>query len=76
MSSIVEKPDGTVVVLVHLSLKPCRDDALIQLIRLAPNRGLAGIVREAMRSGIEETPERWANDEEEKFEIPDIGIEL
>ncbi len=56
MARVTEKPDGTVVVLVHLSLKPGRDDAIIQLLRSAPRGALAGMVREAMRTGIGETP--------------------
>ncbi len=77
MARLVEKPDGTLVVLVHLSLKPGRDDALIELIRSAPKGGLAGIVREAMRTGIGETQHPSSETvEEELFEFQDLGIDV
>lgn len=76
MACIVEKPDGTIVVLVHLSLKPDRDDAIIQLLRSAPKRGLAGIVREAMRTGIGIARIQNPEEEDEHFDLPDLGIDL
>jgi hypothetical protein len=76
MASIVEKPDGTMVVFVHLSLKPGRDVALINIIKLSPKRGLAGIVREAMRDGICEDHSQRLDEEVPSFEIPDVGIDL
>jgi hypothetical protein len=76
MAHIVEKPDGTIVVLVHLSLKPDRDEAIIQLLRSAPKGGLAGIVREAMRTGIGENHSQDLLPEEEPLDLPDLGIDL
>ncbi len=54
MAAMLEKPDGRVVLLVHLTLRPGRDDALIQLVRQAPHGSLASVIREAMRNGIRE----------------------
>ncbi len=48
--SIVKKPDGTLVVGVRITLKPGRDDELIELVLGA--RKLAPTIREAMRSGV------------------------
>ena len=76
MASIIEKQDGTIVVLIHLSLKPDRDDAIIHLIQSAPKRGLAGIVREVIRMGIGENRNQKMNDPEVQFEIPNVGIDL
>jgi hypothetical protein len=45
------------------------------LIRAAPRRGLATVVREAMRSGTPENDEVYAKDNNE-FKIPDIGVDL
>jgi hypothetical protein len=47
---IVRKKDGTVVVGVHITLKPGRDDDLIDLVLSAPK--LAPAIREAMRGGV------------------------
>ena len=75
MSPAVEKADGRVVLLVHLTLMPGRDDSLIRLVRAAPHRGLAAVIREAMRSGTVESQEVFAAQPED-FELPDIGLEL
>jgi hypothetical protein len=48
--SIVKKPDGTLVVGVHITLKPGRDDELIALVLGA--RKLAPAIQEAMRSEV------------------------
>ena len=76
MARIVEKADGTLVVLVHLTLKPGRDDALIQLLRSAPKGSLAGIVREAMRTGVGEDHKNDQTVEDLSFDLPNIGIDL
>jgi len=52
MSAIEERPDGRLIVTVRLTLYPKRDDDLIALVRSAPHGGLAGMIREAMRSGL------------------------
>jgi len=76
MARIVEKSDGTLEVLVHLTLKPGRDDAIIQLIRSTPKGGLAGTVREAMRTGISQEEFEPMMEAAEPFELPDLGIDL
>ncbi len=76
MARIIEKRDGTIVLYVHLSLKPGRDDAIIKLLCAAPKRGLAGIVREAMRTGISENQFQELEREEETLDLPDLGIDL
>jgi hypothetical protein len=52
MSCILEKPDGTLVVTVRITLRPGRDDAQIGLVRAAQRSKLAGMIRESMRSGL------------------------
>ena len=42
----------TTVYVIHLTLREGRDDALIELVRNAPSRGIARTVRETMRKGI------------------------
>ena len=76
MARIVEKSDGTLELLVHLTLKPGRDDAIIQLIRATPKGGLAGTVREAMRTGIGQVAFEPLMEEAEPFELPELGIDL
>jgi hypothetical protein len=76
MTHYIEKADGTLVLLVHLSLKPGRDDPMITLIRSTPKRGLAGIIREAMRTGITADIPVEYGASDEIIELPDIGIEL
>ncbi len=76
MSAIVERKDGSLVMVIHMTLKIGRDDALIRLIRAAPRHGLATIVREAMRSGTPEKEEEVFADDNSHFELPDIGVDL
>ena len=42
----------TTVYVIPLTLQEGRDDALIELVRNAPSRGIARTVRETMRKGI------------------------
>jgi hypothetical protein len=53
MPALVKRANGNVVVTVRLTFVPGRDDRLLALIQSAPPRGLAGIVRAAMHSGVE-----------------------
>lgn len=77
MSAVLSKPDGTLVVTIRLTLKPGRDDVLIALVDAAPRRGLAGAVREAMRTGIgHEMAYAPAGAEELTFDLDDLGIAL
>ena len=75
MSAIVERRDGSLVLMIHMTLKVGRDDALIRLIRAAPQRGLATVVRETMRSGTPENEDVYAEDNND-FKISDIGVDL
>ncbi len=52
MSALKAKEDGTIVFLVHMTLKPGQDDELIELVKNAPKRLLAEKIRETMRIGI------------------------
>jgi hypothetical protein len=74
MSAIVRRPDGTLVVTLRLTLKPGRDDALIAVIQSAPQRGLAAVVREAMRGGTQ-MPDQ-ADESEAHADISGLGMEL
>lgn len=73
MNSIIEKADGTLVVTVRITLKPERDDGLIALVRSAPRRGLAAVIREAMRNGIGQND---TFSEELDFDLSGLGFEL
>lgn len=66
--------DGTISVVLHLTLKPGRDDALIDLVVNAPRRSLAPLVREAMRSGVRGSQDN--NQVEQGFDLPDLSLEL
>ncbi len=77
MSALIEREDGTVVVTVRLTLKPGRDDILISLVRSAPTRMLAPLIREAMRSGVK--PQFEPVDQVGQvyqLELPDISLDL
>ena len=69
---IVRKSDGTLVVGVRITLKPGRDDDLIELVLSAQK--LAPAIREAMRSGV--VKDVFAKTESIPEELTSIGIEL
>lgn len=69
----IKFPDGTVSLLVHLTLKTGRNDAMIDLVTNAPHRSLAPLVRETMRSGVLHGQEVGAD---EAFDLPDLSLEL
>jgi len=73
MSAIKVNASGNLVVSVRLTLRPGRDDALIDLVQSAPRGKLAALIREAMRSGVGQST---AYDSEDDFELPEIGLEL
>ena len=74
LKTIVEKPDGTVVVTARLTFKPGRDDALIQLVKRAASGSLAATIREAMRSGASE---QVLNEVEiEEVDTSGLGMEI
>ncbi len=77
MSALIERENGTVVVTVRLTLKPGRDDVLINLVRSAPARMLAPLIREAMRSGVKPQFEPVEQvDQAYQLELPDISLDL
>ena len=69
---IVRKSDGTLVVGVRITLKPGRDDDLINLVLSAQK--LAPAIREAMRGGV--VKDVFAQTEVIPEELSSIGIEL
>jgi DNA polymerase III alpha subunit (gram-positive type) len=72
MSSIERRPDGTLIVSVRITLKPGRDDPLIDLVQRALPHRLARTIREAMRSGVSvETVE-----EEDIIDLTGLGMDL
>ena len=73
MSSIEYKPDGTIVVTARITLKPGRDDRLIEILETAPARGLASTIRESMRTGITNRPENFVNDD---LDLSGHGVEI
>ena len=72
---MVSRADGTLVLTVRVTLKPGRDDDLIALVLQAQPRGMAGVVREAMRSGVD-AMRIVEDDEDDAFELPDLGLDL
>jgi hypothetical protein len=71
-----KRSNGTIYLLVHLTLKPGRDDALIELVQNAPRRALAPLVREAMRSGVSSSAANVFQETEEDFSLPDLSLDL
>ena len=76
MSAVLVKPDGTLVVTLRLTLKPARDGPLIALVRAAPPGGLAGAVREAMRTGVGNEQAFTDTEEDDAFTVDGLGIAL
>lgn len=74
MSSIIVKPNGTIIVTVRITLKPGRDDQIMELIDNAPRRGLASTIREAMRTGIS-NPENLYTEENE-LDLSGLGQDI
>ncbi len=69
---IVRKLDGTLVVGVRITLKPGRDDDLIELVLSAQK--LAPAIREAMRSGV--VKGNFSQLETDLGDLEAAGIEL
>ncbi len=76
MATLIERHDGTLTLLVHLTFKRGRDDSLIELVLAAPHGCLASYIREAMRSGVNQNNDQIFQTPEEDFTLPDIGTEL
>lgn len=71
--SFAKKPDGTLVVTVRITLKPGRDDELIDLVKSAPPRGMAMTIREAMRNG---SVIQYEDPETVEVSFAGLGMEL
>jgi hypothetical protein len=71
-----EKSDGSVVVMVHLTLRNGRDDDMIQLVKSAPRGGLASVIRETMRTGIHKNDEELYEEAEVEMDLSDWGFEI
>ena len=67
---------GTLVVTVRITLQPGRDDDLIELVETAPKGALAGLIREAMRSGTNRQTTYEAEWTDNPLEMNDLGVEL
>ena len=67
---------GTLVVTVRITLQPGRDDDLIELVKTAPKGALAGLIREAMRSGTNRQATYEAEWTDNPLEMNELGVEL
>ena len=73
---VVEREKGTLVVTVRITLQPGRDDDLIELVNTAPKGALAGLIREAMRSGTSSKIVYETEWTDRPLEMGGLGIEL
>jgi len=67
---------GTLVATVRITLQPGRDDDLIELVETAPRGALAGLIREAMRSGTNRQTTFEAEWMDNPLEMNDLGVDL
>lgn len=73
---VSRREKGTLVVTVRITLQPGRDDDLIELVNNAPKGALAGLIREAMRSGTSSKvtyETEWTNT---PLEMGSLGIDI
>lgn len=73
---VVEREKGTLVFTVRITLQPGRDDDLIELLTMAPKGALAGLIREAMRSGTASKITYEAEWTDTPLEMGNLGIEI
>jgi hypothetical protein len=74
--AVSRRVGGTLVVTVRITLQPGRDDDLIELVETAPRGALAGLIREAMRSGANRQTSYEAEWTDDPLEMDDLGVEL
>jgi hypothetical protein len=74
--AVSKRVGGTLVVTVRITLQPGRDDDLIELVETAPRGALAGLIREAMRSGTNRQTTFEAEWTDTPLEMDDLGVEL
>ena len=73
---VVERANGTLIVSVRITLQPGRDDELIELVNAAPKGALAGVVREAMRSGTSSKVAYETEWTDTPLQMGNLGIEI
>jgi hypothetical protein len=73
---VVEREKGTLVVTVRITLQPGRDDDLIELVNTAPKGALAGLIREAMRSGTASKVAYETEWTDTPLEMGKLGIDI
>jgi hypothetical protein len=73
---VVEREKGTLVFTVRITLQPGRDDDLIELVKCAPKGALAGLIREAMRSGTASKVTYEAEWTDTPLQMGSLGIEI
>lgn len=74
--AVSKRVGGTLVVTVRITLQPGRDNDLIELVETAPRGALAGLIREAMRSGTNRQTTYEAEWTDDPLEMDDLGVEL
>jgi hypothetical protein len=73
----IRRKQGSLVFSIRLTLLPHRDDDLIALLQSAPPGCLAGVIREAMRSGVGQTStQAQGQDPEPEIDMDGLGMEL
>ena len=70
------RANGNLVITVRITLQPGRDDDLIELVSHAPRGALAGLIREAMRSGSTGKVSYETEWTATPLEMESLGIEL
>ena len=70
------RANGNLVITVRITLQPGRDDDLIELIAKAPKGALAGLIREAMRSGSTSQITYETEQVDDPLEMGNLGVDL
>jgi hypothetical protein len=74
--AVEQREKGTPVVTVRITLQPGRDDDLIELVHTAPKGALAGLMREAMRSGTSRKVVYETEWTDTPLEMGSLGIDI
>ena len=74
--AVEQRERGTLVVTVRITLQPGRDDDLIELVNAAPKGALAGLMREAMRSGTSSKVTYETEWTDTPLEMGKLGIDI
>lgn len=70
------RANGNLVVTVRITLQPGRDDDLLELVSKAPKGALAGLIREAMRSGSINQITYETESADNPLEMGNLGVDL